>query len=391
MSELRDWLHAVAAAHTAGADTWTDGRVTVRRVTGGANNALYRVEIGGQRYACKLCVADERQRAAREYGALRLLHAAGLDIAPQPLWLDKSCTILPFPTVVYRWLPGEPLNSLPTAQQLAALLESYDQMHALRYTEYERFDLPTAWFHWFDFAPYLAELRGFLAKYGSWLATTEPDGQDLRDRLVRLVDSCTEALVTATVDPGRGRFLLRCFSHRVGGILKRPVFKMIGRFQSHTWHTFSSLQGKFHRSPSQVTNAFPLRLCRVDPNLANSVWGDDGRLRWVDWEFSGWGDPALDVAELRWHAALAELSEPQQAWLRENYRRPADDPGFGDRLVVWDRLLVTRWPFLILRWLWSEHHGPDRLRLTQPSTDPSELRARLVRFVERAERFAGEP
>ena len=340
MSELRDWLHAVATAHAAGAGTWTDGRVTVRRVTGGANNALYQVEAGGQRYACKLCVADERGRAAREYGALRLLHAAGLDIAPQPLWLDESCTILPFPTVVYRWLPGDPLGSSPTPRQLAALLESFHRLHALRRSDYEDSDLPDAWFHWFDFAPYLAELHDFLAAYGDWLATTEPDGQDLRDRLARLVDSCTEFITTAAVDPGH--------------------------------------------------ECFPLRLCHVDQNLANAVWSEDDRLRWVDWEYSGWGDPALDVAELRWHAALAELSESQQAWLRENYRRPTGDPGFEERLVVWDRLLVTRWPFLILRWLWSEHRGPDRLRLTQPSADPAEMRARLVRFVERAERFAGE-
>ena len=68
--------------------------------------------------------------------------------------------------------------------------------------------------------------------------------------------------------------------------------------------------------------------------------------------------------------------------------RPAGDPGFGERLAVWDRLLATRWPFLILRWLWSEHHGSDRVRLTHPTYDKVEMRARLVRFIKRAEDFA---
>ena len=104
------WLPAVAAAHAAGADAWTGGGVTVCRVSGGGNNALYRVEIDGRSYACKLCVADERRRAAREYGALTLLRAAGLDVAPEPLWLDESCTALPYPTVVYAWLAGEDIN-----------------------------------------------------------------------------------------------------------------------------------------------------------------------------------------------------------------------------------------------------------------------------------------
>jgi aminoglycoside phosphotransferase (APT) family kinase protein len=256
-------------------EAWTDSSVTVHRVTGGGNNALYRVEADGQSYACKLCVADERRRAAREYGALGLMHAAGLDIAPQPLWLDDSCTIVPFPAVAYRWLSGEPLSSSPTAQQLAALLDSFQRLHTLQPAEFEDYDIPDAWFHWFDFAPYLAELHGFLAEHGPWLAATAPEGQELCDRLARLVDSCAEVVMTSGVDPGR--------------------------------------------------ESVPLRLCRVDPNLANIVWSGDGRLRWVDWEYSGWGDPALDLAELRWHSALAELSEAQHDWLRNNYRQPTGD------------------------------------------------------------------
>jgi aminoglycoside phosphotransferase (APT) family kinase protein len=335
--ETRGWLRVVAAAYAAGANTWTDGNVTVHRVAGGFNNALYWVESNGQCCACKLCVADECRRATREYAALRLLQAAGLDIAPQPLWLDDSCSVVPFPAVAYGWLPGRHLSPSPTVQQLASLLDSFHGLHALQPDDFADHDVPNAWAHWFDFEVYLAELRDFLAKYGPWLATTDPDGRDLRDRLAQLVGGCAEVVKIAAVNPGR--------------------------------------------------ESVPLRLCRVDPNLANTVWGGDGRLRWVDWEFSGWGDPALDLSELRWHAASAEMSEAQHAWLRDNYRRPADDHAFDERLAVWDHLRATRWPFLILRWLWSEHHGPDRLRLTRPVADLAELRTRLVRFIERAERF----
>jgi len=338
VSQVRDWLWVVAAAYAAGVSTLTEGSVTVRRVTGGFNNALYRVEADGQCYACKLCVADECRRAAREYAALRLLHEAGLDIAPQPLWLDESCAVVPFPVVAYRWLDGESLSPSPTMQQLASLLDSFQRLHALQPGDFEDSDVPDAWAHWFDFQVYLAELRDFLAKYGSWLADTDPHGQELRDRLARLVDGCAEVVRTVALNPSHERV--------------------------------------------------PLRLCRVDPNLANTVWGGDGRVRWVNWEFSGWGDPALDLAEMRWHAASAEMSEAQHAWLRDNYRPPIGDYTFEERLAVWDRLRATRWPFLILRWLWSEHHGPDRVRLTRPDADPAELRARLVRFIERAEHFA---
>ena len=93
------------------------------------------------------------------------------------------------------------------------------------------------------------------------------------------------------------------------------------------------------------------------------------------------------MADLRWHAALASLSEAQHTWLREHYQRPADDPSFESRLAVWDRLVVTRWPLLTLRALWSAHNGPDRIRLAKRNASPVELRTQLVRFIERAEQF----
>ena len=132
MHRTPEWLHAVAAAHGAQEHARTERGVTVRRVTGGANNALYRVEADGHQYACKLCVADERQRARHEYGALRLLQAVGLDLAPRPLGLDESCAVVPYPVVVYRWLPGAPLSSALTTPQLAALIESIKHLHGIR-------------------------------------------------------------------------------------------------------------------------------------------------------------------------------------------------------------------------------------------------------------------
>jgi aminoglycoside phosphotransferase (APT) family kinase protein len=331
-------LNVVADAYASEAELWTHDDVTVCRVRGGANNALYRVESGGQQYACKLCVADERKRAAREYGVLELLDTTGADLAPQPLLLDQSCAILPFPTVIYRWLPGEPLGPSITSTQLAALLESIQRIHSVRQDAFERSRLSNAWFHWFAFEPYLAELIDFMSQYGGWLAQHVTNGPSLRGRLTRLVDGCAQTLTRADVKPGR-----ECFT---------PC------------------------------------LCRVDPNLANSIWDEKRPLRWVDWEYGGWGDPALDLADMRWHIALCGLSETQHAWLRNNYIRPSRDPDFEARLAVWDRILSTRWPFLVLRVLWSTYNGSDRVRLTHPETESTELVARLTRTIERAERFA---
>jgi aminoglycoside phosphotransferase (APT) family kinase protein len=54
----------------------------------------------------------------------------------------------------------------------------------------------------------------------------------------------------------------------------------------------------------------PLVLCRVDPNPLNFIrrpglWGS------VDWENSGWGDPAFEIADLMTHPAYLDVSASQ--------------------------------------------------------------------------------
>lgn len=333
------WLCAVAQAHTSGAEDYAAGEVFVRRVRGGANNAVYRVRVDQDEYACKLFVADERHRAQREHAALQLLERAGLDIAPSPILIDETCSVLPFPVVAYCWIDGDALEPPLSDLQMSAILESIQAFHAIAPMDSKDAHLRDAWFHWFSFDPYLAELREFLNKYGKWLVSNDEGGKSLHARLESLVESCVAAVAKSRVDPTRGKI--------------------------------------------------PLRLAHVDPNLANAIWDGQQRLRWVDWEYSGWGDPALELADLRWHIALEEVSEEQHEWFRTRYLRPKGDDEFEQRLAVWDRILATRWTFLIARLLWSSHNGPDRVRLTMPTESSVATRARLLRTIERAERFVG--
>jgi aminoglycoside phosphotransferase (APT) family kinase protein len=329
-------LRIVGKAYAAGADEWYEDGVSAERIDGGANNALYRIEVDGRRYACKLCVTDERHRARREYDALCALQNAGLDVAPRPVGLDESCRAIPFPVVIYRWTNGRALCPPLSPQHLRDLLDSVQSIHSLR-PDSSTAGIRDAWFHWFDVGQYLSELYLFLKDYGSWIATADPDGATLRQRLAAVVNHTAQAVRSADIDARR--------------------------------------------------ESIPICLCHVDPNLTNTVLGPDGKLRWLDWEYSGWGDPALDLAELRWHASLEALTASEKSWLRDHYRRPDGDAGFESRLHVWDLILSTRWPFLILRVFRSQFLGPDRVRLSQPQEDPQELRARLIRSIERAEGF----
>jgi len=334
--------------HASGQDELCANGYHLQRLRRGMNNAVYRVgrlaavaapgDLPPGEFAIKLFVPDERQRARRELCALQLLARAGLDLAPQPLAFDPTCQAAPYPALVCTWLPGEPLQPPLDVDILQALLDSFQRLSALQPGQVDDFaeaDLPLAWFHWRQRQPYLDELDGFMVSLGSWLGSLSPDRAALQARLAGLL--------------------------------------------AHLRRTWDG-----NRAPVEG-GAFPLCLAHVDLNLSNCIAGPDGRVRCVDWEFSGWGDPAMELADLRWHAALAGLTPAQHAWLRQHYRPPAGDLHFWERVALWDALLLVRWPFLILRWLWSLYNGPDRLRLSQVEVTPAELWQRLEWMIARAE------
>jgi hypothetical protein len=111
-----DWVFVVAAAHAAGKDDHSENGVTVRRIRGGANNALYRVDVEGQSFACKLCVDDERRRAARD--ALRVARsncftAPGWTLRHSPFGLTSPVASSP----IRRWLTSGYVASRSTRRR----------------------------------------------------------------------------------------------------------------------------------------------------------------------------------------------------------------------------------------------------------------------------------
>lgn len=208
-------------------------------------------------------------------------------------------------------------------------------LHTCHPEKFPTSGIPEAWFHWFNFKPYLDELTDLMNRYGPWLQASTTAGERLYWRLTRLVEACKQYFQNIELDPGR--------------------------------------------------ESVRVSLCHVDQNLANAICGSDGRVRWVDGEFSGWGDPALDLAEIRWHAAFEDIDDTQHPWLRSNYQRSEKDRNFHARLTVWEHLLATRCPLLILRWLWSNQNGPDRMRLSHMQVTPAVQSARLERYITRAE------
>ncbi len=98
-------------------------------LTGGMNNAVYAFGAGRRRYCAKLYKVDDCRRAEREWRALSLLAARGLDVAPRP---RRYAPDRDPPAVVMEFVPGTPLSCQPPGRRESlALVEALRPVYAI--------------------------------------------------------------------------------------------------------------------------------------------------------------------------------------------------------------------------------------------------------------------
>jgi hypothetical protein len=124
--QLADLLTHLSQPNLPSDLIWQGWRI--QQIGGGRNNLLYHADGPGGDFAIKFTIRDKRDRAGREYAALRAVRRAGLAIAPDPVLLDRNS--YPQPVVVQTWLAGEVSDAPPAADdEWLALLGHYATNH----------------------------------------------------------------------------------------------------------------------------------------------------------------------------------------------------------------------------------------------------------------------
>jgi aminoglycoside phosphotransferase (APT) family kinase protein len=105
-----------------------------------------------------------------------------------------------------------------------------------------------------------------------------------------------------------------------------------------------------------------LTFCRVDPNTPNFVrrvgpWAS------VDWENSGWGDPAFEIADLLAHPAYLGVSDARKTWAITTYAALRADKTFILRARTYYVLLLADWAAYFARASGQPAAGRDPARL----------------------------
>ncbi len=318
-------MDLVARLHAAGADCRLDADGwRIERANQGANGLIYRAQSDQHDLAIKISARDARDRAGREFGALRALQRAGLAISAEPLYLGRNHPGLPGDAVMMAWLPGAALSEPPHAEN-------------------------RLW--------WLAILHALTSVYR---AVPQSSGEPLRPAVMP---------VTHPAD------LLAMLARQAARLLRYPSAAPV----SHR-----ALPGLLRRAAKSVPWRWrsdpPRCLILCDANPANFLF-DGASIRLVDWENSGWADPAFDLGDLCAQPAYTGLPADHHAWLRHEAGGLLGDPSFADRAAVYARLMLIFWVINLTQKLVAP---PTRLAgVRQYSRD--EIEQKRLAYWERAQ------
>jgi aminoglycoside phosphotransferase (APT) family kinase protein len=312
---LADLLTQLSQPNLPADFVWQSWRI--QRIEGGQNNLLYHADGPGGDLAVKFTIRDRRDRAGREYVALRALRAAGLAIAPDPVLLDR--TRYSQPVVVQSWLAGEVSGAPPaTDDEWLALLGHYVAHHTI--------------------TPSTCAVR--LRRAVLNLRNAAEGRREIRRQL---------RAIPQPDQPAEARGLLRQ--------LEGLAFP--------TWP------------------APPAALCRTDPNIRNFVRRGGGWAS-VDWENSGWGDPAFEIADTLSHPTFLDVPAARRDWAIATYCELRQDAGAETRIRTYYPLMLVWWVARLARLRRDLSHGQDQRLAAWPEGWLDEVQAKYARYLELA-------
>jgi thiamine kinase-like enzyme len=140
------------------------------------------------------------------------------------------------------------------------------------------------------------------------------------------------------------------------------------------------LVGQVERMAWPEWRLSPFTLCRVDPNTLNfvrrsGVWAS------VDWENSGWGDPAYEIADLMTHPTYATVPDERWDWLIGAYCERRGEPAAATRIRVYYELMLIWWAARLARMLYEVPRGGDQRLSGRPEGWMEDARAKYQRYL----------
>ncbi len=307
-------LHYIDTNRPLDLVTWNG--LAIESTSGGMNNLVYRVRGDDFDYAVKFTIKDERNRARREYVALRALREAGLTIAPEAILLDEDNFSLP--VVVQTWIEGSRSQSIPKSRlDWQMITAHFASIHSLKQTGTHN----------------------------------------------RLEDAVV--------------------NFRNGSQGKARVFENAGKIPTEDRSEIvNELLNWFEKWEPPVFPESILTLCRVDPNWRNFIVQENQYVS-VDWENSGWGDPAFEIADMMAHPEYEKVSAEDWEFVIQTYIELTNEPACKIRIETYYLQMLMWWVIRWLRYLYEIPRGLDERLVKRPDNWKLEMDKKYAAYLER--------
>ena len=105
----------------------------------------------------------------------------------------------------------------------------------------------------------------------------------------------------------------------------------------------------------------------------------------MDWEYSGWGDPAFEFASIIAHAAYLDVPLERWDWASELYVHLSPDPGAAERIAGYTPLMYGFWVGRFARMLYEIPRGGDQRLTPYPEGWLDAVRGRFARYLQLAD------
>ena len=124
--------------------------------------------------------------------------------------------------------------------------------------------------------------------------------------------------------------------------------------------------------------------CHVDANVSNFISCSD-EFYAVDWEGSGWSDPAFELANLLTHPAYLNVPWSRRKWVVHTYEELRRTRGVAERVTTYYPHLVVFWVARFARSLYEVPLGLDRRLVRRPENWKGDMTKKYRHYLELAQ------
>tara|TARA_Y100000590_G_scaffold260041_1_gene292105 strand:+ start:4205 stop:5851 length:1647 start_codon:yes stop_codon:yes gene_type:complete len=271
----------------------------VKKILGRGNSSIFKISLfNNKSYAIKYYPdqqLDSRPRLDREFIALELLSNNKLNCVPKPINKNSILNI-----GAYEWINGEKIEN-PTIEDMDQVIDFVKKLMILSNNiKFEKID-----------------------KASEACLSYDELIHQIEKRFIRLQEKNIKS-------KDLSEFLNTMFY---------PLWNNIKEKSSVVWPEES--RGKNLHQAKQI-------LSPSDFGFHNCLKGDDGYLKFIDFEYFGWDDPVKLTADFIWHPGMNLNSKLKKKWKSAMIKLFVKDNFFIERLNIAMPIYGMRWIMIIL-------------------------------------------